>query len=264
MPLEKDFSPTLAGSDRAAQRTSVIEWIRRVPGLIRAAAKSPDQLRVGLKLFNSLEDDEFQQQLLAEVHQSPDRPDFAVYANRLFDPDRVFEGNRGVAYGGPRLSNRNLRTLSSLRLGQERGAIPRVPLELSGTGDISLRTHRRRICAPRMHQLSDSHPVSAPRVRICHAQGLEGPAGLASPLLRPSRRLHRLGTACSRTVGLGSSRWSRSLSRPCPPRRSIRPHQSRPRRPFHVGRRRDSACRHIAHPATRPFEHPERSRPCHR
>ena len=36
MPLEKDFSPTLAGSDRAAQRESVIDWIRRVPGLIRA------------------------------------------------------------------------------------------------------------------------------------------------------------------------------------------------------------------------------------
>ena len=67
MPLEKDFSPTLAGSDRAAQRASVIDWINRVPRLIRAAAPDPDQLRVGLKLFNSLEDDEFQLKLLVEV-----------------------------------------------------------------------------------------------------------------------------------------------------------------------------------------------------
>jgi dihydroorotate dehydrogenase len=138
MPLEKDFSPTLAGSDRAAARASVIEWIRRVPGLIRAAAPAPDQLRVGLKLFNSLEDDEFQQQLLAEVfQQSPAPPDFVVYANRLFNPDRVHDGQRGVAYGGPDLSNRNLRVLSSVRLAQERGALARLPLELSATGDIS-------------------------------------------------------------------------------------------------------------------------------
>ena len=31
MPLEKDFSPTLAGSDRAGQRAIVLEWLRRVP-----------------------------------------------------------------------------------------------------------------------------------------------------------------------------------------------------------------------------------------
>ena len=88
MPLEKDFSPTLAGSDRAAARASVLDWIRRVPDLIRAAAPGPGQLRVGLKLFNSLDDDDFQLQLLAEVFKAPDPPDFLVYANRLFDPDR--------------------------------------------------------------------------------------------------------------------------------------------------------------------------------
>jgi dihydroorotate dehydrogenase len=137
MPLEKDFSPTLAGSDRAAQRASVIDWINRVPGLIRAAAPAPDQLRVGLKLFNTLEDDDFQQELLAQAIRAAGRPDFVVYANRLFDPDRVFEGNRGVAYGGPDLSNRNLRMLSALRLAQETGAVARTPLELSATGDIS-------------------------------------------------------------------------------------------------------------------------------
>jgi hypothetical protein len=134
MPLEKDFSPTLAGSDRVEQRSKVLEWLRRVPGLIHAAA--PGQLRVGLKLFNSLEDDSFQREMLAVVH-GPDRPDFLIYANRLFDPDRVFEGVRGVAYGGPDLSDRNLRLLSALREAQVRGQINAAPLEMSGTGDIS-------------------------------------------------------------------------------------------------------------------------------
>ena len=55
--------------------------------------------------------------MLAEVH-GPCRPDFLIYANRLFDPQRVFEGSRGVAYGGPDLSDRNLRLLSSLRRGK--------------------------------------------------------------------------------------------------------------------------------------------------
>src|SRR5579885_776560 len=59
MPLEKDFSPTLAGSDRAMQRMVVMDWLRRVPALIRRAA-GPEPIRVGLKLFNSLEDDDFQ------------------------------------------------------------------------------------------------------------------------------------------------------------------------------------------------------------
>ena len=64
-------------------------------------------------------------------------PDFLVHANRLFDPDRVFEGHRGIAYGGPDLSDRNLRLLSSLRAGQDSGAIPRPAIEISGTGDIT-------------------------------------------------------------------------------------------------------------------------------
>jgi dihydroorotate dehydrogenase len=60
-----------------------------------------------------------------------------IYANRLFDPNRVFEGKRGVAYGGPDLSDRNLRVLSALRSSQERGEINGLLLEISGTGDIS-------------------------------------------------------------------------------------------------------------------------------
>ena len=134
MPLEKDFSPTLAGSDRSAQRAMTLDWIRQVPHLIRSAA-APSAIRVGLKLFNSLEDDEFQRTLLATAHGA-ERGDFLIYANRLFDPDRDFEGHRGIAYGGPDLSDRNLRLLSALRQGQAAGTIESPDLEISASGDI--------------------------------------------------------------------------------------------------------------------------------
>jgi hypothetical protein len=133
MLLEKDFSPTLAGSDRATQRATVLGWLRRVPGLIRNAA--PGKVRLGIKLFNSVDDDAFQFQMLRQVHETSP-PDFLIYANRLFDPDREFDGVRGVAYGGPDLSDRNLRLLSALRQAQARGEIAGGPLEISGTGDI--------------------------------------------------------------------------------------------------------------------------------
>src|SRR5262249_30603400 len=131
----KDFSPTLAGSDRAEQRAVVLGWLDRVPGLIRRAAGA-DAVRVGLKLFNSLEGDDFQLAILAAVHGGA-RPDYLVHANGLFDPDRDFEGRRGVAYGGPDLSDRNLRLLSALRASQALGEIDPSPLEISATGDIT-------------------------------------------------------------------------------------------------------------------------------
>jgi hypothetical protein len=134
--LEKDFSPTLAGSDLAAARATVLGWLERVPEHIRSAA--PGQVCLGLKLFNSLDDDDFQLALLRSVHAGS-RPDFLIYANRLFDPERVFEGVQGVAYGGPDLSDRNLRMLTALRAAQAqaRGEIGGEPLEISATGDIS-------------------------------------------------------------------------------------------------------------------------------
>ena len=36
LPIEKDFSPTLAGSDRSRQRVKILEWLRETPPLIRA------------------------------------------------------------------------------------------------------------------------------------------------------------------------------------------------------------------------------------
>jgi hypothetical protein len=138
MPLEKDFSPTLAGSDRAAQQAQILEWLRMVPRLVRdAAAAAGSTVRVGLKLFNALFDDEFQLEMLRAIHQAgADRPDFYVYGNRLFDPQREYEGARGIAYGGPDLSDRNLRVFRRFQEEDQQGRIVRPLLGWSATGNI--------------------------------------------------------------------------------------------------------------------------------
>ncbi len=46
MPIEKDFSPTLAGSDRAAAKAKIVEWLQRVPALIRGAVAAPESRNV--------------------------------------------------------------------------------------------------------------------------------------------------------------------------------------------------------------------------
>ena len=139
MPLEKDFSPTLAGSERASQQAKIGEWLKVVPGLIHRAA--PGKVRVGLKIFNTLFEDDFQLQVLDVVHDAPageDRADFLIYANRLFAPAKEFEGKLGVAYGGPDLSARNLAVLErflSVRSNAQ-SADQRSHLTISATGDI--------------------------------------------------------------------------------------------------------------------------------
>ncbi|HEX6184198.1 MAG TPA: hypothetical protein VFZ44_10000, partial [Pyrinomonadaceae bacterium] len=138
MPIEKDFSPTLAGDDRAAQAETVERWMSAVTRLIREAAR-PRPVTVGLKLFNAMFDEDFQVEMLRLVNErcgDVGRPDFVVYANRLFDPARAFEGKRGVAYGGPDLSARNLRVLARLRALEQRGEVPRCAFPMSATGDI--------------------------------------------------------------------------------------------------------------------------------
>jgi hypothetical protein len=138
MPVEKDFSPTLAGSDRASQVETIRRWMTAVTGLIRDAAAGR-AVQIGLKLFNARFEDEFQIEMLRLVNEEcgeGGRPDFIVYANRLFDPEREFEGKRGVAYGGPDLSARNLRVLARLRALEQRGEIPLCTFPVSATGDI--------------------------------------------------------------------------------------------------------------------------------
>ena len=138
MSIEKDFSPTLAGSDRAAQAEIIIQWLTRVTRLIRQAA-SPSEISIGLKVFNAVLDDAFQLEMLCAINENcsgDEEPDFLVYANRLFDPHRDFDGVRGIAYGGPDLSARNLAVLRQLRSLERQGAIPVCKLPISATGNI--------------------------------------------------------------------------------------------------------------------------------
>jgi len=130
MPLEKDFSPTLAGDDRSREQEQILTWLRRVPDLIRAATIPPG-VTLGLKLMNARFDDAFQTAMLRAAVEGPAHPPaFLIWANRLYDPVKEFEGKAGVAYGGPDLSARNLRTLDLCR-----AASRRIP-PISGTGDI--------------------------------------------------------------------------------------------------------------------------------
>lgn len=148
MPLEKDFSPTLAGSDRATAQAKILEWLRTVPELVRkfangdlqgpdATAANRPPIRLGLKLFNALFDDAFQVEMLRAIHSpGAGRPDFYIYGNRLFDPEREFDGHKGIAYGGPDLSDRNLRTMSAFRQPVTEYPSHEPLLEWSATGNI--------------------------------------------------------------------------------------------------------------------------------
>jgi len=118
LPVEKDFSPTLAGDPLADERSQILRWVAEVPGRIRAAA--PNGGRVQLKLMNARFDDEFQLQMLAAAHEA----DGVTVFNRLFDSERR------VAYGGWDLSDRNLRVLDAMNA---RGSGPNG---LSATGNI--------------------------------------------------------------------------------------------------------------------------------
>lgn len=136
MPLEKDFSPTLAGSDRAADSRRILEWITIVPSLVRRLCPIP--VTVGLKLMNAMFDDGFQVEMLKRVFSADDehRADFVTFANRLFDPDRCLDGHRGVAFGGPDLSERNLSVLDAYWRLAAAGTVPAPSIPISATGDI--------------------------------------------------------------------------------------------------------------------------------
>jgi len=114
--LEKDFSPTLAGDPLAEEKQQILRWLRDVPACIR----DHSAVRLAMKLMNARFDDGFQREMMAAASGA----DALVVFNRLFDPER------GVAYGGPELSDRNLRVLGSLTPGGSPG-------DLCGTGNIS-------------------------------------------------------------------------------------------------------------------------------
>ncbi len=118
--VEKDFSPTLAGDALADDRAQILRWLREVPGRIRAASRIP--VRVAVKLMNARFDDAFQ----IEMMNASAEADALVCFNRLFDAER------GVAYGGWDLSDRNLRVLENQPTPR---ASPGFP-GLTGTGNI--------------------------------------------------------------------------------------------------------------------------------
>jgi hypothetical protein len=116
--LEKDFSPTLAGDPLSGEQAQILRWLREVPARIRAQAA----VRLAVKVMNARFDDDFQ----VEMMRAAAGADALVVFNRLFDLER------GIAYGGPELIERNLRVLARLTP----GGSPGIP-ELSGTGGIS-------------------------------------------------------------------------------------------------------------------------------
>jgi hypothetical protein len=116
-PLEKDFSPTLAGDALAEEQASILRWLREVPQQIRHSVASTE-IRLALKLMNARFDDRFQLEMLAAAGLA----DVLVVFNRLWDPAK------GVAYGGYDLSDRNLRVLQQA---QGRALPP-----LTGTGNL--------------------------------------------------------------------------------------------------------------------------------
>jgi dihydroorotate dehydrogenase len=139
MPLEKDFSPTLAGSDLAAQKEKILEWLRKTPKLIKSSLPA-GAVAVGVKVFNTMFEDEFQLTMLKTlIDEAEDGigADFLIYANRLFDPQREFDGKVGIAYGGPDLSARNLKVLRLLREREQAGAFQNPVPPISATGDVS-------------------------------------------------------------------------------------------------------------------------------
>ncbi|HEY6784128.1 MAG TPA: hypothetical protein VI159_04210 [Gemmatimonadales bacterium] len=113
LPLEKDFSPTLAGDSRSDEREAILRWLAEVPARIRAAG----DVRLGVKLMNARFDDDFQRQMVEGTKGA----DALIVFNRLFDSEKQ------VAFGGWELSDRNLRVLTP-------GISPGLPR--TGTGNV--------------------------------------------------------------------------------------------------------------------------------
>lgn len=120
LALEKDFSPTLAGDSLADERERIIRWLREVPALIRRSAGG-QPVRVALKLMNARHGESFQ----CDMVEAASGADALVCFNRLWSAER------GVAYGGYDLSDRNLRALAAVMA----AGVRRPPL--CGTGNVS-------------------------------------------------------------------------------------------------------------------------------
>lgn len=114
MPIEKDFSPTLAG-DRtfSSERSHILNWLSDAPKHIERAVGAQN-VHIGVKLFNTRFSEDFQVEALRALEDS-DAADWIVYGNRLFDPELSFLGEKGAAYGGPDLLAQNLSVLRNAK-----------------------------------------------------------------------------------------------------------------------------------------------------
>lgn len=115
LPLEKDFSPTLAGDHRSDEREAILRWLAEVPARIRASG----DVRLAVKLMNARFDEDFQREMVEST----------VGADALIVFNRLFDAEQGVAYGGWELSDRNLRVLDLAP-----GVSPGLPR--TGTGNV--------------------------------------------------------------------------------------------------------------------------------
>jgi hypothetical protein len=120
--VEKDFSPTLAGDALAEDRAQILRWLAEVPERIRAA--SPIPVRIAVKVMNARFDPRFQLAML----------DAARGADTLVAFNRLFDAERGVAYGGWELSDRNLAVLDQYADSGASGAAHGP--SLVGTGNV--------------------------------------------------------------------------------------------------------------------------------
>ena len=145
--LEKDFSPTLAGDRLADEKQQILRWLREVPQRIRAHA----DVRLSMKLMNARFDDDFQREMMVAASEA----DALVVFNRLFDAER------GVAYGGSELSDRNLRVLEVRRPSPPFAALCQAPAT-SARAEPSSSTHcavaRPSSCTPSSSSRSRSIP----------------------------------------------------------------------------------------------------------
>jgi hypothetical protein len=187
LPLEKDFSPTLAGDALADERDRILRWIREVPELIRKGA-GPVPARIALKLMNARHGEPFQLDMVKA----------AAGADALVCFNRLWSEARGVAYGGYDLSDRNLRALEAVKA--SRLSRP----SLSGTGNVSsgrmLLEYAKLGCeSVQLHTffqlpLSEYPATAGSRTqRALHALVFHPESGLIAGLLdlEQSGRLHR-------------------------------------------------------------------------
>lgn len=189
LALEKDFSPTLAGDSLADERGRIVRWLHDVPPLIRRSGGGRD-VRVGLKLMNARHGESFQ----------VDMVEAAAGSDTLICFNRLWSAERGVAYGGYDLSDRNLRALAAVKAAR----IQRPPL--CGTGNITtgrmILEYARLGCeSVQLHTffqlpLSEYPATAGSRTqRALHALVFDPESGLIAGMLdlEEAGRLHRRG-----------------------------------------------------------------------